>query len=121
MNAAGVEIKLTSNKPTSVSYNLSYEGIKCDITEKLRFAYYEDDCKAAYDDFLIDADKDPTLKFDMNDYSYALSTSDLACLDELVDEFYMTAPLYKTQGAKKKKSGRDMAKFLASMSKKIRK
>ena len=121
VNAAGVEIKLTSNKPTSVSYNLSYEGIKCDITEKLRFAYYEDDCKAAYDDFLIDAEKDPALKFDMTDYSYALSTSDIECIDDLMDEFYMNAPLYKTQGAKKKKSGRDMAKFLASMSKKIRK
>ena len=120
VNAAGVEIKLVSNKPTSVSYNLSYGGIKCDVTEKLRFAYYEDDCKAAYDDFTIDAEKDPALKFDMTDYSYALSTSDLECIDDLMDEFYMNAPLYKTQGARKK-TGRDMAKLLASMSKKIRK
>ncbi len=121
VNAAGVNITLVSNKPTSVSYNLSYEGIKCDVTEKLRFAYYEDDCKAAYDDFTIDVEKDPALTFKMEDYSYALSTSDIACIDELMDEFYMNAPLYKTQGAKKKKTGRDMAKLLASMSKKIRK
>ena len=120
VNAAGVEIKLVSNKPTSVSYNLSYEGIKCDVTEKLRFAYYEDDCNAAYEDFLIDAEKDPTLKFDMNDYSYALSTSDLECIDDLMDEFYMNAPLFKGQNAKKK-SSKDFAKLLASMSKKIRK
>ena len=120
VNAAGVEIKLTSNKPTSVSYNLSYEGIKCDVTEKLRFAYYEDDCQAAYDDFLIDAEKDPTLKFDMTDYSYALSTSDIECIDDLMDEFYMNAPLLKSQNVKKK-TGKDFAKLLASMSKKIRK
>ena len=55
----------------------------------------------------------------MTDYSYALSTSDLECIDDLMDEFYMNAPLYKTQGARKK-TGRDMAKLLASMSKKIR-
>jgi uncharacterized protein YneR len=121
VNAAGVNITLVSNKPTSVSYNLSYEGIKCDVTEKLRFAYYEDDCKAAYDDFTIDAEKDPALTFKMEDYSYALSTSDIACIDELMDEFYMNAPLYKSQSVKKKKTGRDMAKLLASMSKKIRK
>ena len=120
VNAAGVEIKLTSNKPTSVSYNLSYEGIKCDVTEKLRFAYYEDDCKAAYDDFTIDVEKDPTLKFDMTDYSYALSTSDIECIDDLMDEFYMNAPLLKSQNVKKK-TGKDFAKLLASMSKKIRK
>ena len=78
-----------------------------------------EDCEAAYDDFLIDVEADPTLKFNMTDYSYGLSTESISCLDDLLDEFFMDAPLYKTQ--KQKPTGRDFAKALAKMSQKIRK
>lgn len=120
VTAAGVDIKLVSNKPTSVSYSISYAGNKCDLTETLRFAFYEDDCQAAYDDFLIDAEADPSLRFDMNDYSYSLETESLRCLDNLLDDFYMDAPLFKGKKVEKR-TGKEFAKFLNKMSKKIRK
>ncbi len=120
VTAAGVDIKLVSNKPTSVSYTISFEDNRCDLTEALRFAYYEDDCKAAYEDFKIDAEADPTLKFDMNDYSYGLSTESIACLDDLLDDFFMDASLFKGKNVQKR-TGKEFAKFLAKMSKKIRK
>lgn len=120
VNAAGVDIKLVSNEPTSVSYSISYEGNRCDLTETLRFAYYEDDCNAAYEDFLIDAEADPSLKFDMNDYSYKLETESIRCLDNLLDDFFMDAPLFKGKNVQKR-TGKEFGKFLAQMSKKIRK
>ena len=119
VNAAGVDIKLVSNKPTSVSYSISYEGNKCDLTETLRFAFYEEDCKAAYEDFLIDAEADPSLTFNMNDYSYSLETESLRCLDDLMDDFFMNAPLLKGKNVQKR-TGKELGKFLAGMSKKIR-
>ena len=119
VNAAGVEIKLLSNKPTTVTYSVSYEGNKCDLTETLRFAFYEEDCKAAYEDFLIDAEADPSLTFNMNDYSYSLETESLRCLDDLMDDFFMNAPLLKGKNVQKR-TGKELGKFLAGMSKKIR-
>ena len=119
VDAAGVKIQLVSNRPTEVSYAVSYNGYRCDVTETLRFAYYREDCEAAYADFLIDVEADPQLKFNMTDYSYGLSTESISCLDDLLDEFFMDAPLYKTQ--KQKPTGRDFAKALAKMSQKIRK
>ena len=119
VNAAGVEIKLLSNKPTTVTYSVSYEGNKCDLTETLRFAFYEDDCKAAYEDFLDDAEADPTLRFDMDDYSYSLETESLRCIDNLLDDFYMNAPLFKGKKVQKR-SAKEFGKLLAGMSKKIR-
>lgn len=120
VTAAGVDIKLVSNKPTSVSYQVAFGDNRCDLTETLRFAYNEEDCNAAYEDFLIDVEDDPTLKFDMNDYSYSLNTESLACIDNLLDDFYMNAPLFKGKQVEKKTS-KDFAKLLAQMSKKIRK
>lgn len=120
VNAAGVEIKLVSNKPTTVSYSVSYEGNKCDLTETLRFAYYEEDCNAAYEDFKDDAEADPTLTFNMDDYSYSLETESLRCLDNLLDDFFMDAPLFKGKNVQKR-TGKEFGKFLAGMSKKIRK
>ena len=119
VNAAGINIRLVSNRPAEVSYAVSYNGYRCDVTETLRFAYYREDCEAAYADFLIDVEADPQLKFNMTDYSYGLSTESISCLDDLLDEFFMDAPLYKTQ--KQKPTGRDFAKALAKMSQKIRK
>ncbi len=119
INAAGVKIQLVSNRPTEVSYAISYAGNRCDVTETLRYAYNREDCEAAYEDFLIDAEADPTLKFKMTDYSYGLSTESISCIENLLDDFFMNAPLFKTQ--KEKSTGRAFAKALAKMSQKIRK
>ena len=119
VDAAGVKIQLVSNKPTEVSYAISYGSNRCDVTETLRYAYNREDCEAAYDDFLIDVEADPTLRFKMTDYSYGLSTESISCIDNLLDDFFMDAPLWK--GDKSKKTGKEFAKFLTKLSKKIRK
>ena len=112
VNVAGVDIKLVSHTPTSISYSFFYEGYRCDLTETFRFAYYQEDCEAAYEDFKIDAVADPTLVFDMNDYNYGFETYDLRCIDAL----FVNAPFFKGESMRK-----EFVKFLVDMSKKIRK
>ena len=112
VNAAGVDIKLVSFTPTSLSYSVFYEGYRCDVTETFRFAYYEEDCKAAYENFKIEAEANPTLTFNMDDYNYSIETDTRRCLYYL----FMNAPFFKGENMQK-----EFVKFLADMSKKIRK
>ena len=73
-------IKLKDLESDGINFSMSYGDVSCDISVKNRYAVYEEDCKAAYEEFLTDEEADK--KFEFDDYSEAF-VGDEECLTEL--------------------------------------
>lgn len=73
-------IKLKDLESDGINFSMSYGDVSCDVSVKHRYAVYEEDCKAAYEEFLTDEEADK--KFEFDDYSEAF-VGDEECLTEL--------------------------------------
>jgi len=115
-----MNITLDSIKPQSLNFIIGYMNNICKVDLNLRYAYYEDDCNAAYDEFLDDVAEaegygEAVPEFKMDNYNYEITAPNLDCLDGLVDEF-----MGKT-GGDKKKAIKGVKKILGKIANSLRK
>ncbi len=75
-----VTMKIESLKESSGNISMIYKEKKCPISFSLRYAKSESDCKAAYDEFLLDKEAE---EFYFDDYSVVLQ-QDEYCIAELM-------------------------------------
>lgn len=75
-----VTMKIESLKESSGNLSLIYKSKRCPISFSLRYAKSESDCKAAYDEFLLDKEAE---EFDFDEYSVVLN-QDEYCIAELM-------------------------------------
>ena len=75
-----VTLKIESLKESSGNLSLIYKSKRCPIAYSLRYAKSESDCKAAYDEFLLDKEAE---EFDFDEYSVVLD-QDEYCIAELM-------------------------------------
>lgn len=75
-----VSIKIDNFQESSGKIVLSYNKNSCDINFSIRYAYDEEDCNAAYDEYKSDKNAD---EFDFNDYWKSVDYS-YVCISRLV-------------------------------------
>lgn len=67
----------------AMSLAVSYKETTCDVSISQRYAFYEEDCKAAYEEYLADETTDDKFDFDEYDMSFA---GDEECLMEILSK-----------------------------------
>lgn len=122
----GLSIELGKIKKEGYDFTIGFAGKKCDVDMKTRFALYEQDCKAAYDEFKQDLESGemaPDSKFDFEeDYKYAAAADE--CLVEVLMQWMIALddPDSEVNVNLKKKASKpaNMKKFLAKIANGIR-
>lgn len=80
-----ISLKVSDFTESSGKIAVTFEERTCDINFQIRYAYEQEDCEAAYNDFKIDRDAEKEFNFD--NYSFDVSyegDDDAYCLDYLV-------------------------------------
>lgn len=81
-------IKVRDLNSEGMDLTLAYEEASCDFSIKQRYAIYEEDCKAAYEEYLVDVENSDE-EFEFDDYSEAFE-GDEECLVELVTKIFVS-------------------------------
>lgn len=76
-----VKLELSDINESSGKITASFEKDECPITFKIRYAFDQADCNAAFEDF--NDDKESSEEFDFNDYSVDVDLDEF-CIPELI-------------------------------------
>ena len=106
-----VTMKIESLKESSGNLSLIYKSKRCPISFSLRYAKSESDCKAAYDEFLLDKEAE---KFDFDEYSVVLD-QDEYCIAELMLALHKDLGIPLSEGVLQRKVVK-FAKTLGNLS-----
>lgn len=85
LNGKGL-LKIRDFSSEVLQLALSYDKIACDFSLKKRYAVYEEDCKAAYEEYLVDDLSDEYFEFDDYDLEFE---GDEDCFTELMLKIYV--------------------------------
>jgi hypothetical protein len=85
LNGKGL-LKIRDFSSEVLQLALFYDKIACDFSLKKRYAVYEEDCKAAYEEYLVDDLSDEYFEFDDYDLEFE---GDEDCFTELMLKIYV--------------------------------
>ena len=80
-----ITLKVSDFKESSGKISVSFNQRTCDVNFQIRYAYNQEDCEAAYDDFKIDSNAEKNFDFENYNFDVTYEGDDEEyCLDYLV-------------------------------------
>ena len=106
-----VEIEVDELKEYAGELTVSYESDECPVNFAIRYAVDEDDCKAAYDEFLADKSAE---KFNFADYSMKVEYDEY-CIAQLVLNLKKDQNISLKKTSSLKSDSKEFAKGIARL------